>query len=78
MLKLRLKKIGRKNQISYRLVVATNKSNRNSASIDTMGYYNTVTKKFVFNTEKITKWLKHGAIPTLTVKHLLNRINIFI
>jgi len=76
MLKLRLKRIGRKNQVSYRLVIATSKMHRNSSSIENIGYYNTITKKFNFNKERIIKWLHNGAQPSVTVKYLLNRIGI--
>jgi small subunit ribosomal protein S16 len=77
MLKLRLKKIGRKNQTSYKLVVTISKISRNSASIEDLGYYNTTTKKLVLNKRKIVQWINKGAQPTLSVKHLLDKIFIF-
>jgi small subunit ribosomal protein S16 len=76
MLKLRLKKIGRKNQASYQLVIASNETHRNGAAIKKIGYYNTIAKKFYFNENKILYWLNVGAQPTVTVQHLLKRIGI--
>jgi small subunit ribosomal protein S16 len=77
MLKLRLKKIGRKNQISYKLVVTIDKTSRNSISIENLGYYNPTTKKLNLNKKKIVEWINKGVQPTTTVKHLLNKISIF-
>lgn len=76
MLKLRLKKIGRKNQVRYQLVVATNKMHRNSAAIKNIGYYDTITKFTTCNKNEIIHWLNVGAQPTVTVQHLLKRIGI--
>jgi small subunit ribosomal protein S16 len=77
MLKLRLKKIGRKNQISYKLVVTVNKISRNSAAIEDLGYYSPTEKKLSLNKKKILEWINKGAQPTTTVKYLLNKIFIF-
>ena len=77
MLKLRLKKIGRKNQISYKLVVTINKVSRNSAAIEHLGDYNPTTTKLNLNKKKIVEWINKGAQPTTTVKYLLNKIFIF-
>ena len=42
MLKLRLKRCGRKKQPSYRLVVMLSHSRRDGRPIDEVGYYNTI------------------------------------
>ena len=57
MLKLRLKRNGRKRQPSYRLVIMESTSRRNGRPIDEVGYYNPITKKSYFNQDKIIKWL---------------------
>ena len=77
MLKLRLKKIGRKNQISYKLVVTMNTTSCSGASIDDLGYYNPITKILNINKKRIIDWINKGAQPTTTVKYLLNKIFIF-
>lgn len=76
MLKLRLKRCGRKKQPSYRLVVMKATSRRDGRAIDQVGYYNTITKQCNFDAIKITKWLEQGVIPTSTVKNLLIKANI--
>lgn len=78
MLKLRLKKMGRKRQPSYRLVIMENKNRRDGRAIDEVGYYNPITKESFFNSEKIIKWLENGVKPTDTVKGLLKKAKILI
>jgi small subunit ribosomal protein S16 len=73
MLKLRLKRTGRKGSPSYRLVIMENTSRRDGKSIDEVGYYNPITKVFRVEEEKLKKWLNSGVQPTLTVFNLLKR-----
>jgi small subunit ribosomal protein S16 len=76
MLKLRLKKMGRKRQPSYRLVIMETHNRRDGRAIDEVGYYNPITKESSFNSEKIVKWLQDGVKPTDTVKELLKKAKI--
>jgi len=76
MLKLRLKKIGRKRQPSYRLVVMTSSTRRDGRPIDEVGYYSSITKQSYFNVSKIVKWLENGVKPTNTVEMLLKKADI--
>jgi small subunit ribosomal protein S16 len=76
MLKLRLKRNGRKRQPSYRLVIMESTSRRNGRPIDEVGYYNPITKESYFNEDKIIKWLKYGVQPTETVFQLLKKSNL--
>ena len=76
MLKLRLKRMGRKKQPTYRLVVMENTSRRNGRPVEQVGYYNPLTKESFFEIEKIREWLKHGVKPTQTVRDLLKKANI--
>ena len=76
MLKLRLKRTGRKKTPSYRLVVMENTFRRDGRHIDQVGYYSPITKKYSFDTEKIKKWLSNGVQPTETVLNLLKKAEI--
>ena len=76
MLKLRLKRMGRKKQPTYRLVVMENTSRRNGRPVEQVGYYNPLTKESHFDIEKIRKWLGYGVKPTQTVQDLLRKANI--
>jgi len=76
MLKLRLKRIGRKKQPAYRLVIMTSVSRRDGRPVDEVGYYNPITKQSFFDIPKIIKWLNNGVKPTQTVSNLLRKANI--
>ena len=76
MLKLRLKRNGRKRQPSYRLVIMESTSRRNGRPIDEVGHYNPITKESYLNQEKIVKWLNSGVQPTETVFQLLKKSNL--
>lgn len=76
MLKLRFKKIGRKRAPSYRLVLMENTSRRDGRPIEELGYYNPISKKFVFDTPNVKKWLIYGVKPTQTVLSLLRKAKI--
>lgn len=77
MLKLRLKRIGKKRSPSYRLVIMENTFRRDGRPIEELGYYNPLTKKYKFDTDKVKKWLSYGVKPTLTVSNLLRKAEIF-
>jgi len=76
MLKLRLKRIGRKRAPSYRLVVMENTTRRDGRPVEEVGYYNPISKESNFEIEKIQKWLNHGAKPTEVVSSLLKKAEI--
>jgi small subunit ribosomal protein S16 len=76
MLKLRLKRIGRKSSPSYRLVIMENTCRRDGRPIEEVGYYNPISKKYKFDSMKIQKWLSYGVKPTKTVLDLLKKAEI--
>lgn len=76
MLKLRLKRVGKKRSPSYRLVIMENTFRRDGRPIDELGYYSPITKQFKVDAEKIKKWLTYGAKPTETVFALLKKAEI--
>lgn len=76
MLKLRLKRVGRKRLPSYRLVIMENTCRRDGRPIEEVGYYNPISKTYKFDQEKIQKWLEYGVKPTETVSNLLKKANI--
>ncbi len=76
MLKLRLKRIGRKGSPAYRLVVMENTTRRDGRPVEEVGYYNPISKESKFEIEKIQKWLSYGAKPTEVVSSLLKKAEI--
>ena len=76
MLKLRLKRIGRKRSPSYRLVIMETSCRRDGRPVEEVGYYNPISKQYNFDSAKIQKWLSDGAKPTKTVFYLLKKAEI--
>jgi small subunit ribosomal protein S16 len=76
MLKLRLKRTGRKRSPSYRLVVMENTYRRDGRPIEELGYYDPISKKYKFDIPNIQKWLSYGVKPTDTVLGLLKKAKV--
>jgi len=71
--KIRLMRIGKKRQPSYRVVVKEARSPRAGKYIEQVGFYNPLSEPadVRFDEERIKYWLGVGAQPTETVKRLL-------
>jgi len=76
MLKLRLKRIGRKRAPSYRLVIMESSTRRDGRPVEEVGFYSPISKECKFDIPKIEKWLSNGAQPSETVSALLKKANI--
>jgi small subunit ribosomal protein S16 len=77
MVKLRLKRYGKKRQPSYRIIAIESKSRREARPLEELGYYNPRTKETVLQTAGLLKWLRCGAQPTETVDSLLKKAGIY-
>jgi len=64
MIKLRLKRFGKKREASFRLVVTNSTSRRDGRPLEELGFYNPRTKETRLNTEAIRVRLSQGAQPT--------------
>ena len=73
MIKLRLKRFGKKREASLRLVACNSTSRRDGRPLEELGFYNPRTKETRLNTEAIRARLAQGAQPTDTVLTLLER-----
>ncbi len=75
MVKIRLRREGKKGYPVYRLVVTDIRSPRNGGYIEALGQYNPNLNPVVLNLkeDRIEHWLKKGAKPTDTVRSLLQR-----
>ena len=76
MLKLRLKRCGRKKQPFYKIVVMKNTSRRDGYAIEELGFFNPLNKTFKINKERTIYRLKQGVQPTETIITLLKIANI--
>nr|ASQ40335.1 ribosomal protein S16 [Cyanoptyche gloeocystis] len=71
MVKLRLKRFGRKRQVCFRIVLMNNKSRREGRVLCELGNYNPRTKHLELNYEEILSWMQKGAQPTKVVRYLV-------
>jgi small subunit ribosomal protein S16 len=75
MIKLRLKRFGKKREASFRLVACNSTSRRDGRPLEELGFYNPRTKETRLNTEAIRARLAQGAQPTDTVLTLLEQLD---
>ena len=74
--KLRLMRMGKKKQPTYRIVAADSRSPRNGRFIEILGHYDPRRGEdgkatIVVENDKAVAWLRKGAQPTETVEKLL-------
>jgi len=74
LVRIRLKRMGRKKLPVYKVVVAHAHSKRDGKTIDILGTYNPKTKEFDIDTDKLKEWLSKGAQPTGRVSALLKSV----
>jgi small subunit ribosomal protein S16 len=71
MLAIKLSPVGKKKQISYRVVINEKRSKFDGKCIEDLGWYNPHTNKFSLNAERVKHWIASGAQPTDTVHNIL-------
>lgn len=73
--KLRLRRMGKKNQPIYKMVAADSRSPRDGKFLEAVGFYNPLTNPHTLELkeDRIMYWLNVGAQPTDTVKSLLRQ-----
>ena len=76
MIKIRLKRFGKKREASYRLVAMQSTSRRDGLPLEELGFYNPRTDEVRLETEAILKRLGQGAQPTETVRRILEKANV--
>jgi small subunit ribosomal protein S16 len=74
LVKLRLKRMGRKKAPIYKIVAADSRSRRDGKFIEAVGQYDPNFKpaKVELKEDRALYWLKSGAQPTVTVKNLFS------
>ena len=75
MVKLRLKRMGKKGRPFYRIVAADSRSPRDGRIIEEIGTYNPIAKEnqVTLDKELAMKWLNNGAKPSDTVRSILSK-----
>jgi len=71
--KLRLMRMGKKKQPTYRLVATDSRSPRDGRFLEILGHYDPRREPSTIeiNNERAVEWLRQGAQPTETVRRLL-------
>ncbi|MDY6064753.1 MAG: 30S ribosomal protein S16 [Finegoldia sp.] len=77
--KIRLKRMGKKKEPFYRIVVADSRSPRDGKFIEEIGYYDPIHKDNLMkvDAEKVNQWIKNGAKPTDTVDRLFKNNGVY-
>ena len=73
MIKLRLKRFGKKKEASFRIVACNSTSRRDGRPLQELGFYNPRTKETRLDTEALRARLTQGAQPTDVVRTLLEK-----
>jgi small subunit ribosomal protein S16 len=79
MVRIRLRRVGRKKAPTYRIVVADSKSPRDGKFIEIVGQYaprSSDALRVNVNVERVNYWMDVGAQPSDTVRSLLRRAGV--
>ena len=73
--RIRLRRMGRKKQPHYRIVVADSASPRDGRFVETLGYYKPLTEpaRVVVDLDRVDHWVASGALLSGTVASLVRR-----
>ena len=73
--RIRLRRVGRKKQASYRIVVAEQTAARDGAYVEAIGFYNPRRQpaELRLDMERVDYWMSNGAQPTETTAELIRK-----
>ena len=79
MLKIRLKRVGKKGQPAYRIVVADSRAPRDGAYVEWIGNYDPMMDPpaISYKEDRAIVWLRNGAQPSDAVRRILDRDGVF-
>jgi small subunit ribosomal protein S16 len=77
--RIRLRRVGRKGQSYFRIVVADQRAPRDGRAVATIGHYDPRVDpaRIDVNRDQALAWLAKGATPTDTVRSLLKKAGVF-
>jgi small subunit ribosomal protein S16 len=78
MIRIRLKKYGKKGQPCYRIVVMDTRVKRDGRSIEELGFYNPISNETMLKFARIKERLKNGAQVSDTVKNIFIKAKIIL
>ncbi|MEX2532050.1 MAG: 30S ribosomal protein S16 [Gemmatimonadota bacterium] len=73
--RIRLRRMGRKKRPHYRVVVADSAKPRDGRFVESLGYYRPLGEpaRVVIDLERVDYWIEQGAIPSDTVRNLVDK-----
>jgi small subunit ribosomal protein S16 len=73
LLRIRLKRIGKKKQPAYRIVVADSRAPRDGRPVEEIGHYNPLPNpsEIVIDGDRVSYWIGEGAQPSDAVTRIL-------
>ena len=76
--KIRLRRMGKKKQPHYRIVVADSRSPRDGRFVENVGYYNPIREPALLkiDLDRVDYWLGEGAIASPTVGSLVSKARV--
>ncbi len=79
MLRIRLRRVGKKGKPSYRIVVADSAAPRDGAYVEWIGQYDPLVDPpaVVLKEDRAIEWLSKGAQPSEAVKRIFDRDGIY-
>lgn len=77
MVKIRLKRLGKKREVSYRIVAMNSRNRRDGKVLEELGFYNPRNDETRLDVPAIVTRLKQGAQPTETVRSILTKAKVF-
>ncbi len=79
MLRIRLRRVGKKGKPSYRIVVADSAAPRDGAYVEWIGQYDPMVDPpaVVLKEDRAIEWLSKGAQPSEAVKRIFDRDGIY-
>jgi small subunit ribosomal protein S16 len=77
--RIRLRRVGRKGQSYFRIVIADQRAPRDGRAVATIGHYDPRVDpaRIEVNKDQALAWLAKGATPTDTVRSLLKKAGVF-
>lgn len=71
--KIRLRRMGKRNAPTHRIVVADGRCPRDGRFIEILGHYDPRNKDEAIDLERADYWVSQGAQPSETVQHIIER-----
>ncbi len=78
MVRIRLRKVGQRRQINYRIIAADKESPRDGKFLEILGFYNPRTEPFTLKVkeDRVYDWMSKGAQPSESVMKLFQSVGL--